>query len=85
MCSLPLGIQKDLASVDEIVNRDAPLIGYEEMSSSIEGLEDIFDEMEKQHQDSHCKNRDSYNKRDTANTEHRRSLPGYQEAPQSVS
>jgi len=56
MCSLPLGIQKDLALVDEIVSCDAHLIGHQEESSSIdEGLENIFDEMEKQHQDSHCK------------------------------
>ena len=84
--SLPLGIRKDLASVDEIVSWDAHLIGHKEVSSSIDkGLEDIVDEMEKQHQNSHCKHRGSDNKRDTVNTEYSGLLPTYQEAPQWMS
>jgi len=42
MCSLPLGIQQDLASVDETVSWDVHLIGHEEVSSSVDCLEDIF-------------------------------------------
>jgi hypothetical protein len=84
-CCLPLDVEKDTASADEIESYDTDLIAHEEVPSTPnEVLEDIFKEMEEQNQDSHCEISDSDGNSDVVNTNHSRPLPSHKEALQRV-
>jgi hypothetical protein len=80
--SLPLDVQEDLASVDEMESGDADLIMHEEVPSTPdEVLEEIFQKMEEQPttEELNCENGDSDDDNDIVNTEHVRPLPTHKE------
>jgi hypothetical protein len=85
-CCLPLDVEKDTASADEVESDDTDLISHEEVPSTPdEVLEDIFKEMEEENQDSHCETSDNGNNSDVVTTNHSRPLPSHKEALQCVS
>jgi hypothetical protein len=85
-CCLPLDVQKDTASADEIESDDTDLIVHEEIPSTpAKVLEDIFKELDEQNQDSHCESSDSDDNSNTVNTNNSRPLPSHKEALQCVS
>jgi hypothetical protein len=85
-CCLPLDVEKDTASADEIESDDTDLIVHEEVPSNLdEVLEDIFKELNEQNQDSHCESSDSGDNSNVVNTNNSRPLPSHKEALQCVS
>jgi hypothetical protein len=88
ICSLPLDVQKDLASVDEMGSGDSDLIIHEEVPSNPdEVLKEIFYKMEEHPtiEELNCENGDSDDDNDTVSTEHVRPLPTHKDALQCVS
>jgi hypothetical protein len=86
--SLPLDVQEDLASVDEMESGDADLIMHEEVPSTPdEVLEEIFQRMEEQPttEELNCENGDSDDDNDIVSTEHVRPLPTHNDALQCLS
>jgi hypothetical protein len=85
-CFLPLDVEKDTASADEIESDDTDLTVHEEIPSTpAEVLEDIFKELDEQNQDSHCESSDSDDNTNVVNTNNSRPLPSHKEALQCVS
>jgi hypothetical protein len=81
-CCLPLDVE-DKASAGKTESDDTDVTVHEEVPSTPdEVLEDIFKEMAKQNQDSHCESCDSDDNSDVANTNHSKSLPSHNEALQ---
>jgi hypothetical protein len=85
-CCLPLDVEKDTASADDIESDDTDLIVREEIGSTpAKVLEDIFKELVKQNQDSHCESSDSDDNSNVVGTNHSRPLPSHKEALQCAS
>jgi hypothetical protein len=74
-------------SVNEIKSDDTDLNVHEKVPFTLNKvLEQILEEMEEQHHDSHCKDSDSEDNNDVVNTDHSRLLPvpSHKEALQCV-
>jgi hypothetical protein len=84
--SLPLNLQKDLASVNDIKSCDADVIIHDEITcTSDDILEQIFKGMDKKEEGQNCNNSDVKGDSDIVTTNHVRPIPSHNEVLNCVS